>query len=64
MCIEVMLEVEELVLKIGRRPEERLIEILASDCADQPLHELGGLKDDRAIAFTNRRVLVKLAGHG
>jgi hypothetical protein len=34
-----MLEVQELVLQIGRRPEKCLIETLSSGRADESLHE-------------------------
>ena len=34
-----MLELDELCLQIGRRPEERVVEELAPNRADQALHE-------------------------
>jgi hypothetical protein len=39
MLIEISLEIEQLVFQIRRGPEQRAIQILASNCADQPLHE-------------------------
>lgn len=39
MNVKVDLEFEQLVFKIGGCPEQRVIQILAADGADQPLHK-------------------------
>ena len=42
MIVEVCPEIEQLVFEIRRRPEQRAIQILASNRADQPLHKRMG----------------------
>ena len=42
MMVEVCPEIEQLVLKIRRGPEQRAIQILASNRADQPFHKRMG----------------------
>jgi len=39
MVVEVAPEIEQLVFQICRRPEQHLIQILASKAADEPFHE-------------------------
>ena len=39
MIVEVCPEIQQLVFEIRRRPEERAIQILASNRADQPFHK-------------------------
>ena len=39
MVVVVVLEIEQLVLQVCRRPEQRAIQILASNRADQPFHK-------------------------
>ena len=45
MIVEVGPEIEQLVFEIGRRPEQRKIQILASKGADEPFHEWMGQGD-------------------
>src|ERR1700736_3197835 len=42
MIVEVAPELKQLVFEIGRRPEQRMIQILASKRADEPFHEWMG----------------------
>jgi hypothetical protein len=42
MIVEVGPEIEQLVFEIGRRPEQRMIQILAPKGADEPFHEWMG----------------------
>ena len=42
MVVEVAPEIEQLVFQICRRPEQHLIQILASNGADEPFHERMG----------------------
>jgi hypothetical protein len=39
MIVEVCPEIQQLVFEIRRRPEQRAIQILASNRADQPFHQ-------------------------
>jgi len=39
MMVEVCPEIEQLVFEIRRGPEQRAIQILASNRADQPFHK-------------------------
>ena len=45
MTVEVGSEIEQLVFKIRARPEQRVIQILVSKSADQPLHEWMGQRN-------------------
>jgi hypothetical protein len=45
MIVEVGPEIEQLVFEIGRRPEQRMIQILAPKGADEPFHEWMGQGD-------------------
>jgi len=42
MFVEICLEIEQLVFQIRRGPEQRAIQILASDRADEPFHKRMG----------------------
>ena len=39
MVVEVGPEIEQLVLEVCSRPKQRVVEILASNGADEPFHE-------------------------
>ena len=60
MIVEVCPEIQQLVFEIRRRPEQRAIQILASNRADQPFHKGMG-QGNRGISVTSR--IRKLACH-
>ena len=39
MVVVVVPEIEQFIFQIDRRPEQRVIQIFASDGADEPFHE-------------------------